>query len=169
MSLPRGEGVTPRATFVPALPRGGNQDPARGVRRRAASLDPRYRDRGAGRPPALRPRRAQAGSSLLVPTGSAIPPPTMPGLHLQPYPQAPLENKQVQTRFDKTPPSLHRAPGGQTAIRLKLSPRSSEPCSSLWPPGEALNTQSYRVMFVPPRRKPKRTAFPHGGGAVRFS
>ena len=40
-----------------------------------------------------------------------------------PYPQCHPDEQTnpVQTRFDKTPPSLHRAPGGQTAIRLNKS------------------------------------------------
>ena len=58
---------------------------------------------------------------------AASPPPSaIPGLstgHIFAIPTVPPTTKKnpVQTRFDKTPPSLHRAPGGQTAIRLNKS------------------------------------------------
>ncbi len=47
---------------------------------------------------------------------------------LLPYPQRPQDEQ--KNLLEKTPPSMHRAPGGQTAIRLKQRPGSSEPCSS---------------------------------------
>ena len=116
-----------------------------GVWRQAASLVPRYRDRGAGRPPDRLPKRScQVAEPRRLP-GTRPPNPaavtmvTYPSCHCRTNKKRPGSNK-------SSPPSLHCAPGGrQTPLGSNKDPGrvSRAPPWAAWRGAKHAVLQSY--------------------------
>ena len=83
-----------------------------GVWRQAASLVPRYRDRGAGRPPDRLPKRScQVAEPRRLP---GTRPPNPAAVTMVTYPSCHCRtNKKRPGSSKSSPPSLHCAPGGR--------------------------------------------------------
>ena len=96
-----------------------------GVWRQAASLVPRYRDRGAGRPPDRLPKRScQVAEPRRLP---GTRPPNPAAVTMVTYPSCHCRtNKKRPGSSKSSPPSLHCAPGGRHrhSAQTKSSPPS---------------------------------------------
>ena len=135
-----------------------------GVRRRAASLVPRYRDRGAGLPP---DRATQEELS-----GELIPPPRHPGSPpaagtVVPFPSCMVQQKKHKALLRKSSPSMHRAPGRQTPLCSNKDPCrvSRAPPRAAWRGAKHAVLQSY-VCTIP--RATKTDSIPSWKGRCPF-